>query len=62
MVALVDSLLDGCGVVDGDAVARRHTGLDAAVAGGGRRSGEGEREVPGPMGNVGMYLCSDEEA
>ena len=33
--ALVDALLDGCGVVDGDAVARRHAGLTAAAAGGG---------------------------
>ena len=33
--ALVDALLDGCGVVDGDAVMCRHAGLTAAAAGGG---------------------------
>ena len=33
--ALVDALLDGCGVVDGDAVAHRHAVLTATAAGGG---------------------------
>ena len=34
-------------------VAHRHAGLAAAVAGGGRRRGEGERCVPGPIQKIG---------
>ena len=42
--ALVDALVDGCGVVDGDAAAHRNAGLTAAVAGGGE-GGRGKREI-----------------
>ena len=44
--ALVDALLDGCGVVDGDAVMCRHAGLTAAAAGGGE-GGRRKREICG---------------
>ena len=44
--ALVDALVDGCGVVDGDAAARRHAGLTATAAGGGE-GGRGKREICG---------------